>query len=199
MLPAWEVTPISDDQQRDAVITGAAGGTGWPVAAVFAGNGTTVGLPDVGADRAREVGGGAVAAAADVRGRHDVDAALPFPGIDVLVDNAGIRGISTFEELSHDSWSRVIGIDLGGAFYCGKARYLRRRKPGSSIVNVSPAAGLAGIPRRVPHSVGRHGLIGPARGLARHLGRAGVRINAISGVTEVPLTAGKGFGTGGTG
>lgn len=184
---------------RTAVVTGAAQGIGLATAVALAECGAAVALLDVRDDELRtaaetvgEGGGRVVTSSVDVADRAQVEAAfagLPFDTIDVLVNNAGIREVTSFQDLELDDWDRIVAIDLSGAFYCCKAAYPRLRRPGSSIVNVSSVAGLVGVPKRVAYSAAKHGLVGLTRGLADDLGPEGIRVNVVCpGVTETPLT-----------
>ena len=182
-----------------AVVTGAGSGIGRATALALAAEGATVAAIDCDGGRAaetvaavEEAGGKGYAHEADVSDRRQVEAAfaaLPFPEITALVNNAGIREITKFADLVPDDWDHVLAVNLSGAFYCIKAAYPFLRRPGASIVNVSSVAGLIGVPGRVAYSAAKHGLIGLTRGLADDLGAEGVRVNAVCpGVTETPLT-----------
>jgi NAD(P)-dependent dehydrogenase (short-subunit alcohol dehydrogenase family) len=58
---------------------------------------------------------------------------------------------------------------------------------GGSIVNLSSAAGRFGYAYRTPYSAAKSGVIGFSQSLAKELGPANIRVNAIlPGIVEGP-------------
>jgi dihydroanticapsin dehydrogenase len=109
---------------------------------------------------------------------------------DGLVNNAGIREIADFLELSAADWDRVIQVNLSGYFYCGQAaaRSMAARD-GGAIVNISSCAGLAAVPGRPAYNAAKAGVIGLTKTMATELGPANVRTNVICpSIILTPLT-----------
>lgn len=91
----------------------------------------------------------------DVRDPASVEAAMGaavtrFGGLDVLVNNAGVGVGAPVEVLTHDEWSRIIGVNLTGVFNCCHAAipHLKARGAGwivniSSLSSTGPFAGGA--------------------------------------------------------
>jgi NAD(P)-dependent dehydrogenase (short-subunit alcohol dehydrogenase family) len=99
----------------------------------------------------------------------------------VLVSNAGIAG-PTAEVADHDlaDWSRVIDVNLTGAFLVARAAIPHlRRAGGGSVVFMSSLAGRMGYPNRAAYSASKWGVIGLAKTLARELGPDGIRVDAV--------------------
>ena len=68
-----------------------------------------------------------------------------FGGVDILVNNAGIYDRRPLEEISEESWDRVMGVNAKGPFLGAKAVIpAMRMKGGGSIVNISSTAGIRG-------------------------------------------------------
>ncbi|HZZ45533.1 MAG TPA: SDR family NAD(P)-dependent oxidoreductase [Pseudonocardia sp.] len=184
---------------RTAVITGAGSGIGAATALRLAENGYHVALLDRDEGPAGEIaaritgaGGQATVRVVDVSDPDQVGAAfsaLPFTTLDALVNNAGIREIRGFDELTTQEWYRVIDVNLHGTFHCVKAAAGMLRAAQGSVVNVSSVAGLMGVPGRVAYTASKHAVIGLTKALAAEFGPDNVRVNAVCpGVIETPLT-----------
>src|SRR5690554_2747665 len=81
--------------------------------------------------------------------------------IDALINNAGIDYTKSIEELSHEEWNKVIGINLSGPFIVSKAiyPYLTENGRGHIVNIVSTAAKRAWANASVYHA-SKWGLLG---------------------------------------
>ena len=116
-------------QGKKALITGASRGIGRGIAEIFAEEGADVAVNYIeSAAPAEEVvkgiqalGRKAIAVKGDVAKRADVEAMIAkawkeLGGLDILVNNAGIETIVPFLELTDDQWTRLVDVNLRGAW-----------------------------------------------------------------------------------
>src|SRR5882672_6218907 len=110
-----------------AMVTGGTRGIGRGIAEALSREGATVAVTGRSADgasrAAKEIGGGALGFACDVRSFEAVSRLFrelerAAGGVDVLVNNAGIGIFSPVAEMSPDDWRAVIETNLSGVFYC---------------------------------------------------------------------------------
>lgn len=135
------------------VITGGAQGIGRATAERFLAEGAKVVIADINAERltvtAAEIG--ALAVVTDVADKAQVDALVAaalaeFGRLDVMVNNAGIAPVMDFLDVSPESFDRVIGVNLKGAFLGTQAagRAMIAQGQGGVIINMSSInSGLA--------------------------------------------------------
>ena len=177
-------------ENRVALVTGAARGIGRQVALTLAERRYAVAANDLDAPEGtlkelKRSGAEALSVPGDVSDeasvRGMVEAAMrKFRRVDVLVNNADVSFIAPAEETALADWQRVLEVNLTGPFLMSRefGREMLRRGSGS-IVNISSVAGLLGIADRAAYNASKHGLIGLTRTLAAEWGGRGVRVNAI--------------------
>lgn len=112
--------------------------------------------------------------------------------VDVLVNNAGIAQQKLFTDITDEDWSRMIGVDLSGAFYFTRAVLpsMINEKSGR-IINITSMWGETGGSCEVHYSAAKAGLIGMTKALAKETGLSGICVNAVSpGVIETDMMSG---------
>lgn len=102
-------------------------------------------------------------------------------GLDILVNNAGIAGpTKLIEDIEDAEWRATMDVNLTGQFYCTRrAVPLFKKARAGSIVNLSSAAGILGLPMRAPYVAAKWAVVGVTKTLAMELGEYGIRVNAI--------------------
>jgi len=103
-----------------------------------------------------------------------------FGRLDVLINNAGIFPWKPADEMVFADWRSVLDVDLDGVFRCCEAviPHMKAQNAGV-IINVGSIAVRAGLPHLAHYIASKGGLIGLTRGLARDLGKYGIRVNCI--------------------
>jgi 3-oxoacyl-[acyl-carrier protein] reductase len=177
---------------RVALVTGAGRNIGRAIALALADGGAAVAVNarrsrseiDAVAAEIESRGGKALAVLADVTDpaavARMVDAAQARLGrIDILVNNAAVRDVSTLDEIDHARWREVTGVILDGAFIVTKACLTGLRAGGGTIVNIGGLSAHTGAAGR-PHVVAaKAGLVGLTRALAHDLAGDGVTVNCV--------------------
>ncbi|TME02436.1 MAG: glucose 1-dehydrogenase [Chloroflexi bacterium] len=174
---------------RVAVVTGSSGGIGLAIATEFAREGASVVVNSRDAERAEKAastlaqeGLRVSGFAADMRRPEEAralaqTAATRYGRLDIWVNNAGINVIKPALELEADEWAAVIDTNLSACFYGSQAagRLMVPQKSGV-IIQIGSIIGEVGLPRRVPYTAAKHGLIGLTKVLAAEWARDNVRV-----------------------
>lgn len=191
---------------RVALVTGASRNIGRAIAVSLAAGGAAVAVNALKSrDDARRVvqdirdaGGKAEVFMADIADSAAVsamvgDIARKLGPVDCLVLNASVRKETSFIEMSHEEWKSLISVTLDGAFFCAKACLPHMIEAGGgSIVTIGGMTSLSGAKRRVHGSVGKHGLWGMTRALAKELGEHRITVNCVApGQMNTPAQPGR--------
>jgi NAD(P)-dependent dehydrogenase (short-subunit alcohol dehydrogenase family) len=107
----------------------------------------------------------------------------------IVVANAGTAESATAEKISRELWSKILDVDLTGAFFSVQPALagMREQKWGR-IIFIASTAGLKGYPYVAPYVAAKHGVVGLARALAIETAKMGITVNAVCpGFTETPL------------
>ncbi|MEQ8841650.1 MAG: SDR family NAD(P)-dependent oxidoreductase [Acidimicrobiales bacterium] len=176
---------------RSVVITGAGGGIGRACAERFSSEGAAILCADIDgaaaevtASAIREGGGAAIGRALDVTDPEAccatiADAVAAHGGIDVLVNVAGVGGLTPTPDVSPDEWNHVIGVNLTGTFLMCQAAIRHLEASKGSIVNMASVAGVRAVPYNAAYCASKGGVIMLTKVLAIEFGTAGVRANCL--------------------
>lgn len=175
-----------------ALVTGGGRGIGRAISLALAEQGVSVAAcytRDVSAgeelqDALRQFGNRSYTTRADVANEESVATLLSgvrerFGGLDVLVNNAGVVSHRTLEDLDYAEWQRVLDTNLTGMYMVTRAA-LPLMKPGASIINISSAVAMVGLPARAHYTASKAGALGLTRSLCKELGARDIRVNAIA-------------------
>ena len=202
---------------RVAIITGAGRGIGREHALLFAREGASVVVNDLGGandgsgsdtgpaqevvDAIRAVGGTAVANTDDVADWAGAESLVAqavdeFGRLDVLVNNAGILRDGFIASLDEAHWDAVISVHLKGHFaplHHAAAYWKTQSKAGNpvagSVINTASASGTF-LPNagQANYGAAKAGIAALTLVAAQELERYGVRANAIAPIARTRLT-----------
>jgi ketoreductase len=192
---------------RVALVTGGSRGIGLTCAAELGRLGATVVVSATTPETARQglaalCGMGARRVeghVADVRDQRQIDelfdAVTSAHGrCDVLVNNAGIGGMTPIQNTPDELWNRIIDINLTGAFRVTRAWMLRSgasERGWGRIINIASTAGKQAAPLGLAYAASKHGLVGMTRTLAADLAGSGITVNAVCpGLVDTDLSTG---------
>ncbi len=111
-----------------------------------------------------------------------LEAADPFGGVDVMVNNAGLGGTADILAMTDEEWSRVLDITLTGTMRCIRAAGSRMRDAGTRgvIVNNASVIGWRAQEGQAHYAAAKAGVMALTRCAALDLAPHGIRVNAVS-------------------
>jgi len=188
---------------KTALITGASRGIGSAIAKKFAQQGANIAIVDVGnmenakivKEEIETFGVQCKVYVCDIsdfaKTKELVDQVIiDFGGIDILVNNAGITRDGLILSMKEEDFTKVIQINLTGAFNMIKHTYSHfMKKRSGRIINISSVVGLTGNAGQSNYSSAKAGLIGLTKSVAKELGGRNVLCNAIApGFIQTDMT-----------
>jgi glucose 1-dehydrogenase len=190
---------------RKALVTGADSGIGQGVAFELAAHGAAVAVNYLSDSSVAEgmvariegAGGRAIAVQMDVSDEDDVvraigEARAAFGGLDLLVNNAGIKKRFLLVDMPLEWWQRVIDVNLTGAFLCAReaARVMLADGVHGAIVNVTSVHEVIPWEGFSHHCASKGGEKLFTQSIARELARHGIRVvSAAPGAIATPINA----------
>ena len=158
---------------KAALVTGGNRGIGKGIARGLAAEGASLTITARGADdlerTAAELlaaGARVLAVPADVFDEGQVQGVFRkalerFGRLDVLVNNAGAFDGGPLDELSVETWDKVMAVNLRGPFLCTReAMRVMKGQGGGRIINVGSISAQRVRPHSAPYSASKHGLVG---------------------------------------
>ena len=193
-------------ERRSIFITGGASGIGRATARHFGERGWFVGIADVNVAGMEDTlglieGGFKYMHRLDVRDRAAWDEALAAfntaagSRIDVVVNNAGIGTGGSLSELDPEEIDRCLDINLKGVLYGAQAGYpyLKASAPGSALINIASAAGIAGSAGMSVYCATKFGVRAVSESLDAEWAPDGITVASVCpGFIETPLLNGTG-------
>jgi glucose 1-dehydrogenase len=120
------------------------------------------------------------------------DAVAKLGGLDVLVNNAGVRMDSEPHEMHIADFDRVMAVNMRGAFLCSQAaiqHFLDVGQPGV-IISTSSMHQVVPLPEAIGYQMSEAALGGMTASLALRYARDGIRVVAVGpGAVMTPMNA----------
>lgn len=187
---------------RHALVTGADSGIGQSAAFELAAHGAAVAINHVGDDSTARAmaeaigagGGKAVTVQMDVSQEADVQRAFAeakdgLGGLDLLVNNAGLEEPYELVDMPLESWQKVLGVNLTGAFLC--CREAARVMDGGTIVVNTSVHEVMPWMRYSHYAASKGGLKLFVQSIAKELAPRGIRVCSVApGAIDTPINAG---------
>jgi 2-hydroxycyclohexanecarboxyl-CoA dehydrogenase len=186
---------------RVAVVTGGASGMGESTCHELGRRGLSVAVVDINEQAAQRVtedlraaGATAIGVGADVTDRAAVEQAFAkvrseLGPVSVLVTSAGMFGFSPFSEITPESWSKIVDVNLTGTFHCCQVALpdMVAAKWGR-VVMISSSSAQRGSPFAAHYAASKGAVITLTKSLAREYAPHGITVNNIppSGI-ETPM------------
>jgi len=193
-----------------AIVTGAGNGIGAAVARLFARQGASLVINDLGtsldgvgsdpsviaaiSDELRGSGATVVPSHDDVSQRGGAETVTrlaldAFGRLDILVNCAGILRDRALLNMDEETWRAVLASQLDGTFNCLQAAAVVMRAQASGrIVNTTGIAGLIGNFGQSNASAAAGGIVGLTRTAAIELQRNGIAVNAVAPIAKTRQT-----------
>lgn len=135
----------------------------------------------------------------DVRERSAVQAAVDagvaeLGRLDIVLANAGIATMNTWDQVTENAWDATIDINLTGVWNTLVAGTPHLIAAGGGVmVATSSTLGIVGRPFFTPYVASKHGVVGIMKSLAIELGKYNIRVNTVhpTGV-DTPMLQGLG-------
>jgi len=188
--------------QPNVFVTGGGRGIGRAIALRFAREGANVVVAARSSDQLDAVvaeidaaGGKGLAAQMNLRDHGSIEAAVyraleEFDGtLDVLVNNAGIFGMQSIDDLDLKTWSRFIEVNVTGALLVTQEALAGvRESERGHIFNISSTAGQQGFAGNVAYCTSKYALRGFSDGLREDLRESNVRVSTVyPGATDTAI------------
>ncbi|KAJ0575283.1 putative 3-oxoacyl-[acyl-carrier-protein] reductase [Helianthus annuus] len=119
-----------------------------------------------------------------------------FGRIDVLINNAGMRGnVRSPLKLSEEEWDTMMRTNLTGTWLVSKyvCTYMREASQGGSVINISSISGLnrGELPGGLAYACSKVGVVAMTKVMAMEMAMFNIRVNCICpGVFRSEITEG---------
>ena len=162
-----------------SIITGGGTGIGLGIARAFVKEGAKVVLAarniprlEDAANELRELGGTVEVVPTDVTQEAEVQALFSrtmdtFGRLDIQVNNSGAFDGGPIDEITLETWNKVIGVNLTGVFLCTReAMRIMKTQKGGRIINIGSISSRMPRMNSAPYTSSKHAIIGLTKSTA---------------------------------
>jgi len=175
---------------KSALITGSASGIGKAIATRFANAGADILLVDIDEKKLRAMKEELQKKMAtvdyykvDLSKKEEIDSLWEkFKGREpsILVNNAGIYPMRSFLKIDEAFLDKVLNINLKAVLWMSQNMIRTRNEQGGMIINIGSIEAILPFKKELVHyDMGKAGILGLTRALAKEFSNKGYRINAI--------------------
>ncbi|MBL3715342.1 SDR family oxidoreductase [Lactococcus garvieae] len=102
--------------------------------------------------------------------------------IDCLINNAGITRDGYFLMMSTEKWGTVLNVNILGAVNISKSvlRYMKVKKNGGKVVNISSTSGVTGQIGQANYSATKGAIISLTKSWAKEFAADNINVNCVS-------------------
>jgi NAD(P)-dependent dehydrogenase (short-subunit alcohol dehydrogenase family) len=178
-----------------ALVTGGTKGIGFAIAEAMAVAGGKVMITGRDEGRVQQAlialakaaapGAEVIGAAADMRDREAVEAAIDravstFGSLDTLINNAGVGRFVDVENMTDEAWDQVIGTNLTGVFYATRAAIPHLRRAGGGwIINIASLAGRNYFATAGAYCASKAGLVAFSESVMLEVRNDNIRVSCV--------------------
>jgi ketoreductase len=179
-------------QDRIALVTGGGTGIGKAIGVQMAKNRAKVAIASRNRSRLEsaaaefeKLGLSVLPLSMDVRKKQDIQRAVDvivskWGAIHILVNNAGISGLSTVDDPDDSKWFDILDTNLNGLYLVTKEVLKHMpEQDGGRVINISSVLGKFGVPGYTAYCTTKHGMIGFTRALALEVVGRGITVNTV--------------------
>ena len=174
-----------------ALVTGASGGLGSPIAKSLAAQGARLAVSGSNSEKLEafrnELGGDHVAIPCNLSNGPAVDSLVPQAvdalggKLDILVNNAGVTRDNLLMRMKDKEFLDVLQVNLEAAFRLMRAAAKPMMKARfGRIISITSVVGVTGNPGQANYVASKAGLIGLTKSVAQELASRGITVNAIA-------------------